>query len=102
MVAVVQLGWAGFALTLLLLLLKKGPLNPSARDRVSTTSVAGCAQFLSYMWNPLSWAMEAAAIIAVALLDWADFALILALLLLNATISYVEESSAVLAWRRCC
>ena len=57
----------------------------------------GAAQFLGYMWNPLSWAMEAAAIIAVALLDWADFALILALLLLNATISFVEESSAVRA-----
>lgn len=50
--------------------------------------------YLSYMWNPLSWAMEAAAIIAIALLDYADFALILALLLVNATISYVEESNA--------
>ena len=40
-----------------------------------------------YMWNPLSWAMEAAAIIAIALLDYADFALIIALLLVNATIS---------------
>ncbi len=49
---------------------------------------------LRYMWNPLAWAMEAAAIIAIALLDWADFALILALLLTNATISYVEESNA--------
>ena len=28
------------------------------------------------MWNPLSWAMEAAAILAIALLDYADFALI--------------------------
>ncbi len=36
-----------------------------------------------YMWNPLSWAMEAAAIIAIALLDYADFALILALLLVR-------------------
>lgn len=52
-------------------------------------------QYLGYMWNPLSWAMEAAAIIAIALLDFADFALILALLILNATISFVEESSAV-------
>ena len=38
--------------------------------------------------------MEAAAILAIALLDYADFALILALLLTNATISYVEESNA--------
>jgi len=50
--------------------------------------------YLGYMWNPLSWAMEAAAIIAIALLDYVDFALIVALLLVNATISYVEESNA--------
>jgi len=50
--------------------------------------------FLGYMWNPLSWAMETAAIIAIALLDYADFALIVGLLLLNSTISFVEESSA--------
>ncbi|PSC74572.1 plasma-membrane proton-efflux P-type ATPase [Micractinium conductrix] len=50
--------------------------------------------YLGYMWNPLSWAMEAAAIIAIALLDYADFALIVALLFVNATISYVEEANA--------
>ena len=52
-------------------------------------------QFLGYLWNPLSWAMEAAAIIAIVLLDYADFALILFLLLLNAIISFREEASAV-------
>ncbi|KAK9905068.1 hypothetical protein WJX75_009176 [Coccomyxa subellipsoidea] len=51
-------------------------------------------QYLGYMWNPLSWAMEAAAILAIVLQDYTDFALILALLVLNATISYVEESNA--------
>eukprot|EP00127_Corallochytrium_limacisporum_P006489 Clim_evm20s229 gene=Clim_evmTU20s229 len=50
--------------------------------------------FLGYMWNPLSWAMEVAAIIAIALEDFADFALIIALLLLNAAIGYFEEKSA--------
>jgi hypothetical protein len=50
--------------------------------------------YLGYLWNPLSWAMEVAAIISIALLDYADFALIVALLLVNATISYVEESNA--------
>lgn len=38
--------------------------------------------------------MQVAALIAIALLDYADFALIVALLLVNATISFVEESSA--------
>eukprot|EP00879_Flechtneria_rotunda_P000480 GHRR01000582.1.p1 GENE.GHRR01000582.1~~GHRR01000582.1.p1 ORF type:complete len:114 (+),score=25.41 GHRR01000582.1:914-1255(+) len=38
--------------------------------------------------------MEVAAILAIILLDYADFALIVGLLLLNATISFVEESNA--------
>lgn len=50
--------------------------------------------FLGHCWNPLAWAMEAAAIVAIALLDYPDFALILALLLCNATIAFVEEASA--------
>ena len=50
--------------------------------------------FVGYMWNPLSWAMEIAAIIAICLLDYPDFALIVGLLLINATISFIEESSA--------
>eukprot|EP00197_Chlamydomonas_leiostraca_P009511 CAMPEP_0202861326 /NCGR_PEP_ID=MMETSP1391-20130828/2763_1 /ASSEMBLY_ACC=CAM_ASM_000867 /TAXON_ID=1034604 /ORGANISM="Chlamydomonas leiostraca, Strain SAG 11-49" /LENGTH=350 /DNA_ID=CAMNT_0049540695 /DNA_START=57 /DNA_END=1106 /DNA_ORIENTATION=- len=50
--------------------------------------------FLGYMWNPLAWAMEVAAIISIALLDYADFALIVALLIVNAVISFVEESNA--------
>jgi hypothetical protein len=28
------------------------------------------------VWNPLSWAMEVAAILAIILLDYADFALV--------------------------
>lgn len=38
--------------------------------------------------------MEVAALLAIILLDYADFALILGLLLLNATISFIEESNA--------
>lgn len=44
------------------------------------------------MWNPLSWAMEVAAIIAIALLDFADFGVIIALLLCNAVIRYTSRS----------
>ncbi|XP_062191998.1 plasma membrane ATPase-like isoform X2 [Phragmites australis] len=51
------------------------------------------------MWNPLSWVMEAAAIMAIALAmppppDWQDFIGIVALLLINSGISYWEESNA--------
>ena len=46
------------------------------------------------MWNPLAWAMEVAALLAIILLDYADFGLILGLLLLNSSIGYWEEKSS--------
>ncbi|CAN8304910.1 unnamed protein product [Cochlearia groenlandica] len=58
-------------------------------------------KFLGFMWNPLSWVMEAAALIAIALAnsesfgpDWEDFVGIVCLLLINATISFLEENNA--------
>lgn len=63
-------------------------------NKLPETSRNPVLVFLGYMWNPLSWAMEAAAIIAICILDYPDFALIVSLLLLNATISFIEESGA--------
>ncbi|KAG8495265.1 hypothetical protein CXB51_012892 [Gossypium anomalum] len=58
-------------------------------------------KFLGFMWNPLSWVMEAAALMAIALAngdgrppDWQDFVGIIALLLINSTISFIEENNA--------
>ncbi|KAL3528527.1 hypothetical protein ACH5RR_007849 [Cinchona calisaya] len=58
-------------------------------------------KFLSFMWNPLSWVMEAAAVMAIALAngggqgpDWQDFVGIICLLLINSTISFIEENNA--------
>ncbi|XP_062178673.1 plasma membrane ATPase 4-like isoform X3 [Phragmites australis] len=57
------------------------------------------------MWNPLSWVMEAAAIMAIVLAnggvratpsppDWQDFVGIVTLLFINSTISFIEENNA--------
>jgi H+-transporting ATPase len=53
------------------------------------------------MWNPLSWIMEAAALVAIALSngehrppDWQDFAAITTLLLVNSSIGFYEEHGA--------
>ncbi|KIO19126.1 hypothetical protein M407DRAFT_245531 [Tulasnella calospora MUT 4182] len=58
-------------------------------------------QFLSFMWNPLSWVMEAAALVAIALSngggrppDWQDFVGIVTLLLINSSIGFYEERGA--------
>ncbi|XP_042471727.1 ATPase 6, plasma membrane-type-like isoform X2 [Zingiber officinale] len=51
------------------------------------------------MWNPLSWVMELAAIMAIVLdnggpPDWQDFVGIVVLLFINSTISFIEENNA--------
>ena len=53
------------------------------------------------MWNPLSWVMEAAAIVAIVVSngggqppDWQDFIGILLLLLANSIIGFVEQRQA--------
>jgi magnesium-transporting ATPase (P-type) len=58
-------------------------------------------KFLGFMWNPLSWVMEMAAIMAIALAngdgkppDWQDFIGIIVLLVINSTISFIEENNA--------
>ncbi|KAG2551761.1 plasma membrane ATPase-like [Panicum virgatum] len=58
-------------------------------------------KFLGFMWNPLSWVMEMAAVIAIGLAngdhrppDWQDFVGIVVLLVLNSTISFIEENNA--------
>ncbi|CAI9098957.1 OLC1v1035696C2 [Oldenlandia corymbosa var. corymbosa] len=58
-------------------------------------------KFLGFMWNPLSWVMECAAIMAIVLAngggkppDWQDFVGIIALLIINSTISFIEENNA--------
>lgn len=58
-------------------------------------------KFLGFMWNPLSWVMEMAAIMAIALAngggkppDWQDFLGIICLLVINSTISFIEENNA--------
>ncbi|KAL6589789.1 hypothetical protein ACP70R_050225 [Stipagrostis hirtigluma subsp. patula] len=64
-------------------------------------------KFLGFMWNPLSWVMEAAAIMAIALahggtdargnkmgIDFHDFVGIVLLLIINSTISFIEENNA--------
>ncbi|XP_043812551.1 plasma membrane ATPase 1 isoform X2 [Manihot esculenta] len=58
-------------------------------------------KFLGFMWNPLSWVMEAAAVMAIALAhgggkspDYHDFVGIVILLIINSTISFIEENNA--------
>jgi magnesium-transporting ATPase (P-type) len=64
-------------------------------NKLEAKETSAILQFLSFMWNPLSWVMEGAAIVAIALSngegrppDWQDFIGIVLLLIINSTVSF--------------
>ncbi|KAH9930806.1 plasma-membrane proton-e [Amylocystis lapponica] len=70
-------------------------------NRLESEEQNAFLQFLSFMWNPLSWVMEAAALVAIALSngegqppDWEDFVGIVLLLFINSAIGFYEERNA--------
>ncbi|KAK3130929.1 hypothetical protein QOZ80_6BG0499780 [Eleusine coracana subsp. coracana] len=92
--------------------LKSSPRGLTSSDGASRLQIFGpnkleekkeskLLKFLGFMWNPLSWVMEAAAIMAIVLAngggkppDWQDFVGIVTLLVINSTISFIEENNA--------
>jgi len=71
----------------------KERLSQYGKNQLPSKSVNPLLKFLSYFWNPLSWLMEFAALLAIVLGDYVDFILISLLLILNAVIGYYEERS---------
>nr|ASM90209.1 plasma membrane H+ ATPase 1 [Sesuvium portulacastrum] len=76
-------------------------LNLFGPNKLEEKKESKFLKFLGFMWNPLSWVMEAAAIMAIALAngggkppDWQDFVGIVCLLVINSTISFIEENNA--------
>ncbi|CAK9136837.1 unnamed protein product [Ilex paraguariensis] len=76
-------------------------LNLFGPNKLEEKKESKILKFLGFMWNPLSWVMEAAALMAIALAngdgrppDWQDFVGIMALLVINSTISFIEENNA--------
>ena len=51
-------------------------------------------KFLSYLWGPIPWMIEIAAILSAVVRHWADFWIILALLVVNAIVGFWEEYQA--------
>ena len=51
-------------------------------------------KFLKNFWSPIPWMIEIAAVISAVIKHWEDFFIILALLLLNAVVSFWQEHKA--------
>ena len=56
--------------------------------------VSPILKFLGYFWGPIPWMIEIAAILSGAVQHWADFIIIIVLLLFNAVIGFWEEHEA--------
>jgi H+-transporting ATPase len=51
-------------------------------------------KFLSYLWGPIPWMIEIAAILSALVQNWSDFGIITALLVVNALVGFWEEHKA--------
>jgi H+-transporting ATPase len=51
-------------------------------------------RFLSYFWGPIPWMIEVATVLSALVQHWADFAIILTLLVVNAIVGFWEEFQA--------
>ncbi|MHB1643709.1 MAG: HAD-IC family P-type ATPase, partial [Acidithiobacillus sp.] len=51
-------------------------------------------QFLGYFWGPIPWMIEIAAVLSAVVAHWADFAIIMTLLLVNAGVGFWQEHKA--------
>jgi H+-transporting ATPase len=69
-------------------------LERSGYNELAEKTVNPFLKFLSYFWGPIPWMIEAAAILSVMVRHWADFYIILVLLLANAAVGFWEEYQA--------
>ncbi len=51
-------------------------------------------KFLSYLWGPIPWMIEIAAILSALVRHWSDFGIIMTLLVVNAIVGFWEEHKA--------
>ncbi len=65
--------------------------GPNALQEKKTSPLL---RLLGYFWGPIPWMIEVAAILSAVVQHWADFAIILALLIFNAGVGFWQEFTA--------
>ena len=63
-------------------------------NELPTEKVNPLLKFLSYFWGPIPWMIEIAVVLSALVQHWADFAIILLLLIVNAIVGFWEEYQA--------
>ncbi len=63
-------------------------------NEISEKKISPFVKFLRYFWGPIPWMIEIAAILSAIIRHWEDFAIIFALLIINAVVGFWEEHKA--------
>ena len=69
-------------------------LTQNGYNELAEEVVNPLLKFLSYFWGPIPWMIEIAAILSAIVRHWADFWIILTLLVVNAIVGFWEEYQA--------
>ena len=69
-------------------------LSQYGANEIPEKTVNPLLKFLSYFWGPIPWMIEAAAILSAVVQHWADFVIILVLLVANAIVGFWEDYQA--------
>lgn len=64
------------------------------RNELEEKKVSNLRRFLRFLWGPIAWMIEAAALLSLLMGHWADLAIILVLLLYNAVSGFWQERKA--------
>ena len=72
----------------------KKRLTENGPNEIEEKKTNPLLKFLSYFWGPIPWMIEVAVILSGVVRHWADFFIILVLLLTNAVVGFWEERQA--------
>ncbi len=69
-------------------------LETNGPNELTVEETSRWKMLFGYFWGPIPWMIEIAAVLSIINKDWMDFAIILALLLINAGIGFWQEYKA--------
>jgi H+-transporting ATPase len=72
----------------------KNRLQQYGPNEITKKRESKLTKFLKYFWGPIPWMIEVAVILSAIINHWEDFAIILALLLINAVVGFWQENKA--------
>ncbi len=63
-------------------------------NEITEKKISPFLKFLTYFWGPIPWMIEIAAILSAIVHHWADFGIVLLMLLINAIVGFWQEYKA--------